>query len=99
LGVHPKQNNQKQQDWDRSEYGRSKSVSRPGRRWVFGALTDAGVGFGAGHRSTCCHFANACVPSDPAQELGSGIHAETWATSPPGGLDPVRGRDNREIAT
>jgi hypothetical protein len=50
LGEQPKQSNQKQQAWDCSEYGRSKCVPGPGRWWVFGAVTDAGVPFGVGHR-------------------------------------------------
>jgi hypothetical protein len=50
LGEQPKQSDQKQQARDCSEHGRGKSVSRPGRWWIFGPLAAAGVPFGVGHR-------------------------------------------------
>ena len=70
----PKQSKQKQQAWNCSEHGRSKCVSRPRRRWVFGALTTAVVRVGTGHRSICWRLANV---------RGSAALRDSWRGSCP----------------
>jgi hypothetical protein len=85
-GGEPKQSNQKQQARDCSEHSRSKCVPRPGRWWVFGTLTAAGVPFGAGHSvallaSIACSMPNPAGRNESPSPYSRGLRNPIYSTT------------------